>query len=414
MDGDNILQTTDLDIRFALPSYAQYLKDLKEKKFTKMCMTQIVNADVMIATFGEEKYYQSCTEILELGNSAYKMMGLDKIFHVYIYTYKSFIIAANDDMSDEVFLNIMKTNYEQYELSTSTQTGQGGISRFVLVFGDDLINHAVSTHYVNRNLQSNFIISSNERELLLEKNKKEVGVFELLSYAINTNNVIPYYQGIYNNNLNSITKFEALMRIRDKDGKIYPPGLFLDAAKKLKLYLPISKMLIDKALTDFENKNHKLGLNVSLLDIQSDDFKLWFYDRLKKFPEPSRLVIEFLETENYGANTELISFLNEVKRIGCKVAIDDFGAGFATYTAIIACKPDIIKIDGSIIKELATTQESKLILNSICYMAKLIGAEITAEFVENEEIQNVIKEHDINFSQGYYFAKPESFENLGI
>ncbi len=414
MSEDILKPKPDLDIRFNLPSYGQYLKDLKEKKFSKMCMTQVVNADMMIASFGEESFYESSTEILQMGNAAYKMMGIDGIIHVYIYNYRSFIAVANDDISDDDFLNLMRVNYEQYELATSAQTGKGGVSRFVITFGEDLINRALSTFYLNKDSQENFIVSTNEQELIQAQNKKEAEIFELLSYAIQNNKVIPYYQGIYSNDLKEITKYEALMRICDKDGKICPPGLFLDMAKSLKLYLPISKILIDTALSDFEKLDYNLGLNVSLLDIQSEDFKLWFFERLKNFPEPSRVVIEFLETENYGENMELINFLNEVKKIGCKVAIDDFGAGFATYTAIIACKPDIIKIDGSIIKELDTNEDSRLILASICYMAKLIGAEITAEFVENEDIQSVISENNINFSQGYYFAKPEPFSNLGI
>ncbi len=410
----NNLQEPIVDKRFNVLSYEQYQRDLKTKKFNKMCMTEVVNADMMIATFGEENYFQSSADILAMGNSAYKMMGIDHLIHVYIHNYKSFMAVANDDMSDEDFLNLMMANHEQYELINSQSTGNGGVSRFVIVFGDDMINRATSAYYLNRDLQNNFIVATDEKERLAAETEHNLELFELLNHAITNDKVVPFYQGIYNNEQNKITKYEALIRISDQNGVIQPPGKFLDAAKQLKLYLTLSRTMIDKALTDFEGKQSELGLNLSLLDIQSSDFRDWFFKRIQKHPDPSKVIVEFVETENYNNDHELSDFLMRAKQLGCKVAVDDFGSGFATYSSIIACKPDIIKIDGEIIKHLANNNESKIILDSICYMARLIGSKIIAEFVENAEIQKIISENSIAFSQGYHFAKPEPITNLNI
>ncbi len=403
-----------IDHRLKIPSYEQYLIDLDVMKYNKMCMTDIINADMMIATFGESQYFKSCSEILQTGNDAYVQLGLDNTIFVYGHTYKNFMAVANDSISDEDFLNLMKGFHEQYELATAQQTGLGGISRFVLAFGDNLIDRINSAYYMNKDLQNNFIVATNEKELLAAETEKNLQLFDLINYALNNDKVVPFYQGIQNNTLGTVTKYEALMRISDKDGKIYPPGMFLDAAKKLKLYLPISKVLLDKALKDFENKRSELSLNISLFDIQSDDFREWFLKRIRLHPDPTKIIIEFVETENYNGNTELINFLNAARDIGCKIAIDDFGVGFATYTSIISLKPDIIKIDGDIIKNLTKNDESKIILNSICYMARLIGSDVTAEFVEDAAIQDIVLYNDIQFSQGYHFAKPEPLSSLNI
>ncbi len=403
-----------LDIRFGILSYQQFVEDLSTKKFNKMCLTEVVNADMMIATFGEEEYYKTCTEILQMGNMAYKQMGIDHLIHVYIHSYKTFLAVANDDMSDENFLNLMQANYEQYELMSSQQTGLGGVSRFVLSFGDDLVNKAKSAMYLNKDAQNNFLIASNEREILFEQSEDDVRKFELLNYAINNDKIIPYYQGIRDNENDVITKYEALMRIQGEDGKIYPPGFFLDASKRLMLYLTISKKMIDTALNDFVDKESELSINLSLLDVQSDKFQEWFLDRIKKHPRPEKLIIEFVETENYDNKNELFDFLNKIRDIGCKIAVDDFGVGYATYSSIISLKPDMIKIDGDIIKKLSNSQDCVTILESICYMAKLINAKTTAEFVENEEIQNIVTGYQVHYSQGYHFAKPEPFTALNI
>ncbi len=403
-----------IDHRFNIPSYEQYLKDNQTKKFTKICMTQVINADVMIATYGEEAYFATSSAILNMGNEAYKQMGIDHLIHVYVHSYKSFMAVANDDMSDDDFYNLMKVNHEQYELISSRETKLGGISRFVLAFGDNLINKTQSAFYLNRDLQNNFIVAGNECEQLKKNDAQLIEVLHLLEYAMQNNKVVPFYQGIHSNNANKINKYEALMRIYDKDGKVYPPGMFLEAAKTLKLYLPLSKIIINKALKDFENKESTLGINISLLDIKSEAFRAWFIDRIKLHPHPQKVVIEFVETEDYSQDVELLEFLKSVKDIGCKIAVDDFGVGFATYTSIIALKPDYIKIDGDIIKNITTNIDNKIILSSISYMAKLIGAQTTAEFVEDKEIQDIVVSYDVDYSQGYYFAKPMPYEDLTI
>ncbi len=126
-------------------------------------------------------------------------------------------------------------------------------------------------------------------------------------------------------------------------------------------------------------------------------------------------MIEFVETENYNLdhiNEILYGFLQDVRAVGCQIAVDDFGVGFATYTSIVSLRPNIIKIDGDIIRGLADSTEKQLIVDSICYMARLIGAKIVAEFVENADIQNVVEQNKIHFSQGYHFAKPVPLSSL--
>ncbi len=403
-----------IDTRFGIWSYEQYLEDHKEKNFNKICMTEVMNADYSIATFGEEKYYKTSTEILAMGNAAYKQMGIDHLIHVYAHSYKSFMAVANDDISNEDFFNLMKTNHEQYQLITAQQTSLGGVSRFVLAFGDNLINRVKSAFYANRDLQNNFIVAGDESEQLANEAKENAELFELLNHALKHDKVVPFYQGIYNNDTGKIQKYEALMRVYDQDGKVYPPGVFLEAAKKLKLYLPLNKVMIEKSLKAFEGKQSELSLNISLLDIQSEEFKVWFLDRVQQCANPSNIIVEFLETENYNKNKELFAFLREVRKAGCKIAVDDFGVGFATYSSIISLKPDIIKIDGDIIREITSKEDNRLILNSIVHMAKLVNAKTTAEYVENGEIQTLIEEYKVNYSQGYHYAKPEPFEKLCI
>ncbi len=401
------------DQRYKVFNYEKYLQDCDQKQFNKLCMTEIVNADMMIANFGEETYVKSCREVLTTISDTFEKLHLENSIFVYILNYKNFIVATNDSIDDNDFAEMMHGFYEEYELATAQQTALSGISRFVLVFGkENMVDRAKSTLFVNRKRQDNFIVSTNQREQLIEETQKNVTIFELLNYAINNDKVIPFYQGLRNNKTGKIEKYEALMRIYGKDNNIYAPGFFLENAKSFKLYLALNRIIIDKSLTLFEKKDEELTLNISLFDVQSDEFRDWFFNRIKRHPTPSKVTLEFVETEDYKTNKLLYSFLKELREHDCKIAVDDFGAGFATYTSIISLKPDIIKIDGGIIKDLVTKPENQIIVDSICYMAKLINSQTVAEYVENEAIQNMVLKNDINFSQGYHFAKPTPFHQL--
>ncbi len=413
--GIEDFELTSIHPDFGVPRYEKYRYDLIKNKYTKMCMTHIINADMMIATFGEELYNQSCKEVLATVKDGLITMGLDSVINLYVNDYRSFLVVANDDIGDSEFEMVMRAFYEQYQRSTAQATAISGVSRFVIVLGEgDMVDRAKSALYMHKKNQNNYIIAANEKAQLTEETEHFIKVFELINYAIENDRVFPYYQGLHNNVTGCIDKYEALMRVGDRDGKIYPPGLFLDVAKKFKLYPTLSKILIGKALDDFRDKKSSVSINLSLYDIESDEFSEWFFKRLESFPDRNRLIIEFVETEDYKRGDQLFQFLKRVTEIGCKIAVDDFGVGFSTYTSVIALKPNIVKIDGDIIRNLCTNKDSLTILNSICYMSKLIGAKTVAEFVEDADIQKILIDENVTYSQGYYFAKPTPFAELII
>ncbi|MEA3228522.1 MAG: EAL domain-containing protein, partial [Campylobacterota bacterium] len=100
-------------------------------------------------------------------------------------------------------------------------------------------------------------------------------------------------------------------------------------------------------------------------------------------------------------------FIHFVKSKGIKIAIDDFGAGYSNFERLLEYQPDILKIDGSLIKNIASDHFSRDIVETIVTFAKKQNIQVIAEFIENEEIFNIINELDIEFSQGYYIGKPE-------
>jgi len=252
-----------------------------------------------------------------------------------------------------------------------------------------------------------FIIANNLSKTYHEKAKKNIETIHLLQKAIMNLKVINYFQGIVNNKTQKIEKYESLVRIIDDNGKVLSPFFFLDVAKKSDYYNTITKIVLNNSFETLNKIKEEVSINLSFLDIESDFIRHKIYNLLKTNKENSkRVIFELLEDESIE-NFDLVKeFVNEVKKYGVKIAIDDFGSGYSNFIRLLELQPDILKIDGSLIKHIETDELSKSIVKSIVTFAKENNIQTVAEFVENENIANIIKNLGIDYSQGYFYAKP--------
>ncbi len=229
-------------------------------------------------------------------------------------------------------------------------------------------------------------------------------IYKILKNAILYDSIVPYFQPIRDNTTGEFNKFEALMRI-NFDNKTYSPGQFMNDMKHSERYLDISAQMIQKVFDAFREINATVSINISMKDIECNRIRNMIFDNLSR-PHKNKIILELLETEEFTEFDKLFEFIDKVKEMGSLIAIDDFGSGYASLTLISKIKPDIIKIDGEIIKNITTDPTMKSIITSVTKIAESIDAEVVAEYIENEEIQNIIEKNHIRYSQGYYYSKP--------
>ena len=132
---------------------------------------------------------------------------------------------------------------------------------------------------------------------------------------------------------------------------------------------------------------------------------------IENFDSPDRIVVEITEQEGVEDFSRLLSVVKKLKDIGVQIAIDDFGSGYANYAHILRIRPDYLKIDGSLVKNILTDNESKILVKSIISFAKELNITTVAEYVENEEIFELLKGYGVDEYQGYYFGKPTNLLN---
>jgi diguanylate cyclase (GGDEF)-like protein len=247
-----------------------------------------------------------------------------------------------------------------------------------------------------------------------KKNSEHIlGMKRVIRHALEHKNVIPFFQPITDSN-GDIVKYEALVRIVDFENgekSIIFPDDFLPVAIKSGLYIDVAQEMLSQALSFFSDREEKISVNF----LPNDFFNYALMDKLvtliKKFESPGKIVIEITEQEGIEDFDRLVRVVERLRKQGVLIAIDDFGSGYANYAHILKIKPDYLKIDGSLIKNILVDNESKILVKSIIRFAKDLETKTIAEYVENKEIFELLKEYGVDEFQGYYFGRPTDLIN---
>lgn len=257
------------------------------------------------------------------------------------------------------------------------------------------------------------LVANNLLQKEEENVKHNMDTLIMIQKALDNNKIISYFQPIIENKTHQTVKYESLVRLVNQSGKVLSPFFFLDTAKKGRYYTRITKQVLKNSFAALHKINNEISINLSALDIEKMEINHYIIELLEENKEDaSRLVFELLEDENVKNVETIIEFIQKVKSYGVKIAIDDFGSGYSNYERLLEYQPDIVKIDGSLIKNIQTDDYSLSIVKSIVTFAKEQNFETVAEFVENEEIFNILKDLGVTYSQGYYFSEPKPLESL--
>ena len=240
-----------------------------------------------------------------------------------------------------------------------------------------------------------------------EDTRKEfIDITNKLFYAIDNDEIIPFYQGIRDNKTGKIDKYEVLVRMKIGD-KVYSPYIFLPAAKISGRLIDITKIVIKKAFNYMKDKDYSFSINITEDDF-SDGYLIEFLnEEVKKYNiNPNRVYLEILEGIS-ETSQDYIYQIKTLKDFGFKISIDDFGTEYSNFERVQDISADILKIDGKYIKDIDTNPKSYKIAKIISLFAKEMGMEIVAEFVHSKEVQEIVESLGINYSQGYYFSEPK-------
>jgi len=260
-----------------------------------------------------------------------------------------------------------------------------------------------------RNKQ-NFLVTNDIAQKVHQVAEKNLSILTKVKEAIDTSNILSFFQVIVDRD-REIYKYESLVRLVEKDGSVMAPFFFLDVAKQGKYYTQISSIVLENSFKALEKVEADISINLSAIDMENESIREEIYTLLHNSGEKAkRVTFELLEDEEMKDFEVIKAFIVKVKSYGVKIAIDDFGSGYSNYERLLDFQPDIIKIDGSLVKNIESSKFSVSIVKSIILFAREQGLCVIAEYVENETIFNILKDLGVEYFQGYYFGKPEPLE----
>lgn len=215
-----------------------------------------------------------------------------------------------------------------------------------------------------------------------------------------------------------IQHYEALLRLKDEDGSYLSPGAFIPIAERSGQIVGIDRWVLAKGIeliSNLADTSVNLAINLSGQSLHDKELVPFMSGEFDKCGvEPRRLIVEVTETAAVTDFTSARGVLEDIRYLGCQVALDDFGVGFSSFYYLGQLPSDYIKVDGSFITTLLDSEENQLIVKAIADIARGMGKKTVAEFVDKPSILPYLKTYNIDYVQGFYLGKPMLASEAGF
>ena len=375
--------------------------EIFEKFYTNIIMGQIENTfafNLLSYLPSEYAFDYKFENVYTLGNGRFGLlMKFDNLNNL-DFNLQEYL----NQFIDNVKNSNLKVDDLEFDLSITLSYG---IGKYMLY--EDCV-----TGLENAIKEKNAISFSNDSSIVASKEAKyNLEMIKTVKIALDNYKIVSYFQPIINNKTKEIEKYESLVRLIDENENVISPFHFLEISKKGNYYNKITHRVLENSFKILEAIKAELSVNISFSDLEKEQTRLEIFSLLKNHKQNAhRVVFELLEDENVKDFNVIKKFIKEIKNKGVQIAIDDFGAGYSNFERILEFEPDIIKIDGSLIKNIQTDVFSRDLVETIVAFAKKQNIKTVGEFVENEAIFNILNEIGVDYSQGYYFGKPISLK----
>lgn len=220
------------------------------------------------------------------------------------------------------------------------------------------------------------------------------------------------FQGVFDTTSKNLYFYEVLVRMKsyEKNHVTSMPAQFINIAERSGKIMQIDRIVLEKAIQILSAQPFipALSVNISGRSFDSPTLDQFIMSQLEKYEvDASRLIIELTETAAVSDLQDAQRFIDNMRAYGCKIAIDDFGAGYSSFIYLKHLNVDIIKIDGLFIHDLVKDRDNQVFIKAIVDIATGLGRQTVAEFVEDEATLHKLKELGVDMAQGYYLQEPE-------
>lgn len=331
-------------------------------------------------------------------------------FTLLIYNIKSVDVMRAAENFRTLFENY-KFHYDGKNFNVTSSIGASLIDAGV-VSADEAMSHA--------DLACNMAKSQgrNRVHLYNPEDRDKAGMAEDMGWAARVREMLEHdrfqlvYQPIMSVNSGEIQDYEVLVRMVCADGEIILPGGFMPAAERFGLIHNVDRWIVERAIRQLAHLREqgsamRFSINLSGKAFEDDILLPTIQNLLKETGlDPALLTFEITETAAIANLNAATRFIGELKNIGCQFALDDFGSGFSSFTYLKHLPVDKLKIDGSFVQGMVQSTVDQAMVQSMNQIAHALGKLTIAEYVESDEILQLLKEYGVDYAQGNFIGKP--------
>jgi EAL domain-containing protein (putative c-di-GMP-specific phosphodiesterase class I) len=238
-----------------------------------------------------------------------------------------------------------------------------------------------------------------------------------LKDAINEDRLVLYYQDIVPvlQGATGARHFEVLVRMQDEAGKLILPGMFLPAAESYNMITALDRWVVEHSLEWYSARDERLlmSINLSGKSVTDPAFLEFIRDKLVEYRiNAEDICFEITETAAVANLDMAAGFMHELRKLGCRFALDDFGSGLSSFAYLRNLPVNYLKIDGSFVRNIDSDEVNAAMVNAINQLGVVMGVKTIAEFVENDDIMSKLADIGVDYAQGYGVARPVPLEDM--
>ena len=321
--------------------------------------------------------------------------------------------------------NALRQDIQAFQFSWEGQPFRIGVSIGMVAINEttpnftELLKQADAACYMAKDLGRNRIHTYHPEDTDLAQRHGEMQWVNRINQALDDNRFCLYAQAIVPLDGSDGTHYELLLRMVDEQGKIIPPGAFLPAAERYDLIGKLDVWVVQNAFTllaahpEFLKQVHFISINLSGPSLTNGVFLNTINTQLLESGiDASKICFEITETVAISNFSAALTFIDILKLVGCRFALDDFGSGLSSFGYLKKLPVDYLKIDGVFVKDIVEDPIDRAMVKSINDVGQVMGMQTIAEFVETDEIKSILEEIGVNYAQGYGIEKPRPLDEL--
>ena len=405
-----------LDPVVHMPNLRALSRDLAKNPWSALCLLRIPELEILGRNYGvllriqyKQQLAQWVNGILQPNELVYHLTGYDLAVRLNAESHQQRIEALDEHIKQ--FRFVWDGMPLQPQVGVSYCYVRSPVNHLYLVLGE-------------LGVVADLSLSSNHPENLQQRGavhlqrslKDKVAMMSRLQKALDNDEFTLLVQPV--RGMRGDCYHEVLLRMPDINGLLISPDQFLPVAQEFGLSSRVDLWVLEHTLRFLAAHRERLpgqrfAINLAPSTVCRVQFPLEVSRLLAKYAiEPWQLIFEVTECSTFCNAEQALHILRQLQKMGVRIAIDDFGTGYASYARLKSVDADILKIDGSFIRNIVNNSLDYQIVASICHLARMKKMLVVAEYVESEEIRSAVHALGIDYVQGYLIGRPAPLESL--